>query len=151
MKNLKTKKSSGIIICIVVIAVVCRVIFSAKSVADIVSISKVDLSTASITVYSAAAGEEFATVFESKNASDLEKFAGILSPAKAHLVEWRPLMGLVPKFDEDFVYAIFIRDDAEFRVLLDYSDGYVYYNNCKYRVTDEEAEAFEKGLEALCS
>ena len=151
MKNLKTKKSNAIIICIVVIAVLCRVIFSAKSVAEIVSISKVDPTSVLITVFSAAAGEDFTQVFSSEDESDLEKFEAILSPAKAHLVEWRPLTGLVPKFDEDFVYSIFIKDDAEFRVLLDYSDGYVYYNNCKYRVSDEDIEAFEKGLKELCS
>lgn len=151
MKNLKTKKSSAIIICIVVIAVVCRVIFSAKSVADIVSISKVDPSSASITVFSAAAGEDFTQVFSSEDESDLEKFEAILSPAKAHLVEWRPLTGLVRKFDEEAVYVVLIKDDSDYHMLLDYSDGHFYYNNGKYRVSDEDAEAFEKGLKAICS
>ncbi len=151
MKNHKAKMLSAILICIVVIAVVCRVVFSAKSVADIVSISKVDSSSVSITVFKGEAGENFNQVFRSEDAGDLEKIVEILSPAKAHLVEWNPLTGIVPAFDEDDVYAIMIDDAFDFKFSFDYSDGYIYYNYGKYRLSSGDVEPLVKGLEALCS
>lgn len=151
MKTLKIKKSGIVIICLVVISAACLYILRPRSAADIVSISKVDLSTASIIVFSGAAGEDFTQVFESKDSNDLEKFVSILSPTKARVVEWKPLTGLARKFDEDAVYVVLIKDNANNRILLDYSDGYLYYNNGKYRVSDEDAEAFLNGIEELCS
>lgn len=150
MKSLKIRKSGIVIICLVVIATACLYILRPRSTADIVSISKVDLSTASIIVFSGAAGEDFTQVFESKDTNDLEKFVSILSPAKARLVEWKPLTGFARKFDEDAVYVVLIKDNANNRILLDYSDGYLYYNYGKYRVSDQDATLFLKGLEALC-
>jgi len=151
MKSIKAKKSRAIIIGIVVIAVACRYICSTKSVADIVSISKVNTSSVSITIFQGAAGEKFNQVFDSKDASDLEKIVQILSPAKAHLVEWNPLTGVAPAFNEDDVYVIMIDDIFDFNMTLDYSDGYIYHNYCKYRLSDADVEPFIKSLEALCS
>lgn len=152
MKNLNIKKSGLVIICLAVfITAACLYIFRPRSIADIVSINQVDLSSALITVFSGAAGEDFTQVFASEDESDIERFTEILSPAKARLVEWKPLTGLVPKFDEDTVCVVLLKDDKDFHLLLDYSDGYVYYNNGKYRLSEEDAALFSKDLEALCS
>jgi len=153
MKNTKIKKSVAILICAaVVIVAVCLYIVRAQSVAGIISINRADLSSVSITVLSPSSGGEFIKVFASKDTSEINEIVELLSSTEAHLFEWRPLTGTHPVHTtEGTVFVFMINDEADYHMLLDYANGSVYYNNCKYRVSTEDVGPFLKGLETICS
>ncbi len=153
MKNLKVKKSVVIIICIViVIAVACLLIFKTRNIADIISIDNPKVTIVSATIFNAPDEGKYVQVFTTKDASDVKKVEELLSSATAQLVGWKPLTGALPLYStEKDIYALVLDDGTDYNKVLDYANGYLYYNSSKYKITAEDEDKFLKDLLTLCA
>jgi len=153
MKKNKIIKLSVIIVCAaVVIAAFCLYIFRTQSIAGIISIDKANITITEATAFYAQNGENLKQVYATNNSDDVNKVVELLSSAKARLIQWRPFVGALPLYaKEKDVYSFVLDDNTDYNIVLYFANGCVYYNDSKYKISDEDADRFSKDLQALCS
>ena len=153
MKKYKFLKPVIIVICCaLVITAACLFIFKTRTISDIISVDSPNVSVNQVTIFSAPEDVKYSQVYASKNEDDVKKVKELLSGARAKFVVWKPFTGALPLYTkEKNIYAIVIDDGTDYNKVLDYSNGYLYYNNSKYRVLNEDADNFLKNLQTLIS
>ena len=153
MKKFKAMKPVIIIFCsAIIITAACLIIFRTRTIGNIIGIDNQNVKIDLVTIFNAPEKVKYTQVYASKDENDVEKVKELLSSATARLVGWKPLTGALPLYTEEKnIYAIVIDDGTDYNKVLDYANGYLYYNNSKYKVTAEEADKFLKDLETLIS
>lgn len=148
MKKLKTKMMlfAAIICTVIFILAAFLFIYKTQSLADIIATKQTDLTWASIN--SVSPGEGYNEMFASSDQSDVKYIVQLFSNMSVHLVE-RNVNHAFQEEGDNFVIMLMEKNGTDYHIY--YDNGYVYYKNCKYKVSAADIEPFINGLETICS
>lgn len=153
MKNKKIMKPVIIAVCCaVIITAACLIIFKTRTIAAIISIDNKSVTINSVLIFNAPEDLKYTQVYASQNENDVKNVRELLEGSKAKLIGWRPLTGALSLYSQEKdIYAIVIDDGTDYNKVLDYANGCLYYNNSKFKLTDEDRDKFLENLKTLIS
>ena len=146
IKKFKTKwKLYAAMLCTVLIIIAaCSYIYRTHSLADIVSFDRAELTW--ISVSKVLPGEGAEQIFASSEKADVAYVVNLLSDLSVCLVE-RNVNHFFYEEDNSYLFMIMESNGTDYTIA--YDNGYVYFNDNKYKVSEADIEPFINSLKTI--